>query len=78
MAYDNTVFEINNEIKEVEREIKVIEDLTVDKDSGSFCASTEVKITSGELEKIQLRLYDFLTVLKSAKAELPFPCRNGK
>lgn len=77
MALESTVFSVDNEIKEVEREIKVIKDLTVDKVSHTFCAEKEVKITCGELEKIQLRLYDLLLVLKNATVELPFPCRNG-
>ena len=74
----STVFEVKNEIKEVNREIKVIEDLTADNISHVFDPAKEVKITCGELEKIQLRLYDLLTVLESSTVELPFMCRNGK
>ena len=77
MAIESTVFAVNNEVKEVEREINLIEDLTVDKVSHVSCPTKEVKISSEDLQKIQLRLYDFLSVLRDAKAELPFPCRNG-
>lgn len=77
MAIKSTVHAVSREIKEVEREISLIRDLTVDNVSGTFCPSKEVKISSGDLLKMELRLYDLLAVLKDTTVELPFQCRNG-
>ena len=78
MAHENTVFQVKNEIDEVQREIDLIGEKT---DLGYGLRESDdkmISISAGDLKKIELRLYDLLSVLKGASVMLPFPCRNGK
>ena len=78
MAHENRVFEVKNEIDEVQREIDVIEE-KIDLGCGVTMSDDKmISIPAGDLKKMQLRLYDLLSVLKDASVTLPFPCRNGK
>lgn len=78
MTHEYSIFDVNYEIDEVQREADLISNL-LDLGGGvKVSDDTMIRISAGDLDKIHLRLCDLLVVLRSAPVTLPFPCRNGK
>ena len=72
----STVCDVNHEITEITKMCELIQKLTVS-EHGTTCSKEDIKIKSGDLRAMQLRLYDLKSYYLNCPVELLVVCRNG-
>lgn len=72
----STVSDVNNEIAEITKMCELIKKLTVS-EHGTTCSKEDIKIQSGDLRAMQLRLYDLRSYYLNCPVESLVVCRNG-